>query len=151
MAANGDLAATVRRNITVLVSRLLKIDEELLAPDAGLADFGFDSIALKEFAVRLSDEYGVSISPAVFFARGTIDAVAQYLAETHPAETTARHAAAEASTPVPAAIKPAAVSISAAFRRRWLLPGRHRRDRHERALSRLARSRRLLAQPGGRD
>ena len=103
--ASGDLALAVRRNVTTLVSHLLKIDEELLSPDAGLADFGFDSIALKEFGVRLSDDYGVSVSPAVFFARGTIAAVAQYLAETYPAETTARHAAA---APAPAAMEPTA-------------------------------------------
>jgi acyl transferase domain-containing protein/thioesterase domain-containing protein/SAM-dependent methyltransferase len=94
-----DLVPTIRRNLTATISRLLKIDEELLAPEAGLADFGFDSIALKEFGAKLSEEYGVTISPAVFFARGTIDALSRYLAETYPAEAAARHAAPAASPP----------------------------------------------------
>jgi acyl transferase domain-containing protein/thioesterase domain-containing protein/SAM-dependent methyltransferase len=97
----ADLVPGLRRDITKLISGLLKIDEDLLAPDAGLADFGFDSIALKEFASTLSTEYGVAISPAVFFARGTIDALARYLAETYPAECAGRHAAAMAAAPSP--------------------------------------------------
>ncbi len=96
-----DLVPAIRRNLTAMISRLLKIDEELLAPEAGLADFGFDSIALKEFGAQLSEEYGVSISPAVFFARGTIDALSQYLAETYPVESAARHAAPPAAHTLP--------------------------------------------------
>ncbi|MCW5698130.1 MAG: KR domain-containing protein [Bauldia sp.] len=93
VAVGDDLVPAIRRNLAAMISRLLKIDEELLAPEAGLADFGFDSIALKEFGAQLSDEYGVSISPAVFFARGTIDALSNYLAQTYPAEAAVRHAA----------------------------------------------------------
>ncbi len=96
--AGDDPVPAVRSNLTAMISRLLKIDEELLAPEAGLADFGFDSIALKEFGAALSEEYGVSISPAVFFARGTIDALSRYLAETYPNEVTARHASSPPSS-----------------------------------------------------
>jgi acyl transferase domain-containing protein/thioesterase domain-containing protein len=115
-AAGEDLVPAIRRNLTAMISRLLKIDEELLAPEAGLADFGFDSIALKEFGANLSDEYGVSISPAVFFARGTIDALSQYLAETYPTEAAARHAAPAAAAPSAAPAMPAVIPAAAIAR-----------------------------------
>ena len=87
------LPDSVRRHLTALVSKQMKIDEDLLVSDTGLAEFGFDSIALKELGVRLGDAYGISISPAVFFAHGTIDALAAYLAQTYPTEIAAKHAA----------------------------------------------------------
>ena len=92
VTADPDLPATVRRDLTELISRLMKVDEDLLSQTAGLAEFGFDSIALKEFSVRLGEVYGITISPAVFFARGTIEALADYLIESHLAEVLAHHA-----------------------------------------------------------
>ena len=86
------LSDSVRRHLTALVSKQMKIDEDLLVSDTGLAEFGFDSIALKELGVRLGDAYGITVSPAVFFAHGTIDALAAYLAQTYPTEVTAKHA-----------------------------------------------------------
>ncbi|MGE0415883.1 MAG: SDR family NAD(P)-dependent oxidoreductase, partial [Acetobacteraceae bacterium] len=107
---------TVRRHLTAMISRQMKIDEDLLDPGAGLAEFGFDSIALKEFSVRLGDDYGITVSPAVFFARGTIDALASYLLETHATEVAARHSPSTPPGPVelpdgvPATVAPIALS-----------------------------------------
>ena len=91
-AFGAGLLDRVRRHLTGVISRQMKIDEDLLAADAGLAEFGFDSIALKELGVRLGDAYGIAVSPAVFFAHGTIDALAAYLSQTYPNEVAARHA-----------------------------------------------------------
>ncbi|MGE4048055.1 MAG: SDR family NAD(P)-dependent oxidoreductase, partial [Acetobacteraceae bacterium] len=107
-ALSGHDAAVRERvlaDLTALISRLMKIDADLLSPTAGLAEFGFDSIALKELSVRLGEHYAITVSPAVFFAHGTIDALADYLIETHPAEITDRHAA---HTNAPAPASPAA-------------------------------------------
>ena len=49
----------------------------------GLPRFGFDSIGLKELAVGLSSAFGVEITPAVFFAHGSIGALAAHLIEEH--------------------------------------------------------------------
>ena len=57
-----------------------------------LGDFGFDSITLKEFAVILSERYGVDISPAVFFAHGSIEALSEHLCTTHPEAVRQVHA-----------------------------------------------------------
>ena len=93
-AYRPDLHASVRRHLTTLISRQMKIEEDLLGGSTGLAEFGFDSIALKEFGVRLGEAYGITISPAVFFARGTIDALTAYLIETHPKTVAATHSVA---------------------------------------------------------
>ncbi|WGF87503.1 SDR family NAD(P)-dependent oxidoreductase [Marinivivus vitaminiproducens] len=98
----GERVNAVRQELTGLIAGLLKLDAGRLAPGAGLADFGFDSIALKEFAVRIGETYDIAISPAVFFARGTIDALADHLAATYPDAVARRHAKeAAVETPVP--------------------------------------------------
>ncbi len=78
-----DLLPAIRRRLTAIVSRLLKIDEQRLGPAVGFGDFGFDSIALKDFAVEIGRAYGVVVTPAVFFAHGTIGALAQHLLSEH--------------------------------------------------------------------
>jgi acyl transferase domain-containing protein/thioesterase domain-containing protein/SAM-dependent methyltransferase len=80
-----ELRPQVLARLTDIVAALLKIDRDLLDPSAGLADFGFDSIALKDFARLISETWGVSVSPAVFFARGTLAALAEYLVTEHGA------------------------------------------------------------------
>ncbi len=75
---------THRGELAGMIGRLLKLNPAELKPSASLGDFGFDSIALKEFADLLSKRYAVAISPAVFFAHGSIDALAAYLRDTYP-------------------------------------------------------------------
>ncbi len=82
---DDDLLPAIRRRLTSMVSRLLKIDQSRLGPGVGFGDFGFDSIALKDFAVEIGRAYGVVVTPAVFFAHGTIGALAQHLLTEHGA------------------------------------------------------------------
>ena len=69
--------------LVAMVAALMKLPAERLPVDANLADFGFDSIALKDFAVQISERWGVAVSPAAFFAHGTIARLADYLVEEH--------------------------------------------------------------------
>jgi acyl transferase domain-containing protein/thioesterase domain-containing protein/SAM-dependent methyltransferase/NAD(P)-dependent dehydrogenase (short-subunit alcohol dehydrogenase family) len=80
-AAGG--GAGVVSALVAMVAALMKLPAERLPVDANLADFGFDSIALKDFAVRISEHWGVTVSPAAFFAHGTITRLADYLTAEH--------------------------------------------------------------------
>ncbi|SMF97504.1 Acyl transferase domain-containing protein [Methylomagnum ishizawai] len=82
-AGTADLAP-LRAELAALIGRLLKLDPAELRPAAGFGDFGFDSIALKEFADLLAKHYGIEFSPAVFFAHGSIETLAVYLRDTYP-------------------------------------------------------------------
>ena len=65
------------------VSALLRIDRERFDVELSLAEYGMDSIALKDLAAVLSETYGAEISPALFFARPSIAEIAEYLEEEH--------------------------------------------------------------------
>jgi 3-oxoacyl-(acyl-carrier-protein) synthase/acyl carrier protein len=62
---------------------LLKIPHDRLDVEQNLADFGFDSISLAEFARRLTQHYGIELSPAMFFSYPTLEQFAAYLANAH--------------------------------------------------------------------
>ena len=104
--SGADLSGSVRRHLTALISRQMKIDQDLLSADTGLAEFGFDSIALKELGVRLGDAFGITVSPAVFFAHGTIDALAAYLAQSYPTQVAALLATPSQPEPAPVPTPP---------------------------------------------
>jgi polyketide synthase PksN len=66
------------------VSQLLKISRDKLGRDDNLADFGFDSISLAEFANKLTKYYEIEISPALFFGYSTIEKLTQYFLTEYP-------------------------------------------------------------------
>jgi polyketide synthase PksN len=59
-------------------SKILKISREKLDKEENLAEFGFDSISLAQFANQLTNHYGIEITPALFFGYSTIEKLAQY-------------------------------------------------------------------------
>jgi polyketide synthase PksN len=65
------------------MSQLLKIPREKLDREENLADFGFDSINLAQFAALLSNYYEIEITPALFFGYSTIGNLTQYFLEEH--------------------------------------------------------------------
>ncbi|MBO0780267.1 MAG: SDR family NAD(P)-dependent oxidoreductase [Ktedonobacteraceae bacterium] len=67
-------------------SEQLKLEREKLDGDENLAEFGFDSIGLAEFAKRLKQYYGVSITPSVFFSYPTLNQLGEYLGQEYAAE-----------------------------------------------------------------
>ncbi|WP_440119140.1 SDR family NAD(P)-dependent oxidoreductase [Paenibacillus sp. QZ-Y1] len=66
-----------------IASELLKIPHEELDPLANLAEFGFDSISLTEYAARLSRHYGAELTPSIFFGHSTLKGLAEYLENEH--------------------------------------------------------------------
>ncbi len=66
-------------------SELLKIARDELNADDNLADFGFDSIGLAEFATRLGQHYGIEMTPAIFFSYPTLTRLTGYFAAEHGA------------------------------------------------------------------
>ncbi|WP_029191117.1 beta-ketoacyl synthase N-terminal-like domain-containing protein, partial [Ornithinibacillus scapharcae] len=69
-----------------IVSQTLEIPEEKLDADENLADFGFDSISLAEFAINISDRYELTITPDVFYGYPTINRLSLYLLEEYTKE-----------------------------------------------------------------
>ncbi|MCX8131566.1 MAG: SDR family NAD(P)-dependent oxidoreductase [Clostridia bacterium] len=66
-----------------LTSKLLRISREKLDNAANLADFGFDSLALTEFAALLTSHFGIEITPALFYGYSTFEKLVQYFWEKH--------------------------------------------------------------------
>ena len=64
-------------------SELVRIPRERLDLDDNLADFGFDSIGLGEFAKRLGAHFGVDVTPSIFFSHPTLGRLTDYLAQQH--------------------------------------------------------------------
>jgi acyl carrier protein len=62
---------------------LLKIPRDQLDVDVNLADFGFDSISLAQFANLLSDYYGADITPDLFFGYPSLEKLAAYFMDNH--------------------------------------------------------------------
>jgi acyl transferase domain-containing protein len=84
----------------------MKLPADRLPADANLADFGFDSIALRDLARRISERWRIAVSPAAFFAHGTIARLADYLAAEHGIGAAVEGPAAMAPAVVPAAVPP---------------------------------------------
>ena len=65
-------------------AQLLQTPREQLRPDENLADFGFDSLSLTDFAASLTAHYGhgaspVNITPSLLFGYPTFDKLAAFL------------------------------------------------------------------------
>ncbi|EIW16801.1 polyketide synthase dehydratase domain-containing protein, partial [Pelosinus fermentans] len=60
------------------VSQLLKIPRDKLDREENLAEFGFDSISLSEFAGIITDHYSIEFTPALFFGYSTLKSLTQY-------------------------------------------------------------------------
>ncbi|CQR70174.1 Polyketide synthase PksM [Sporomusa ovata DSM 2662] len=65
--------------------KLLGISRNELNREDNLAEFGFDSVSLAEFATRLTDYYGIEITPALFFGYSTLEKLVQYFLTVHQA------------------------------------------------------------------
>ncbi|MHC6075260.1 SDR family NAD(P)-dependent oxidoreductase [Ralstonia solanacearum] len=66
-----------------LASRPLKAERHTLGDDTNLADFGFDSISLAEYAGLLSRHYGLKLTPELFFSHATLAKIAAHLLAQH--------------------------------------------------------------------
>jgi acyl transferase domain-containing protein/NAD(P)-dependent dehydrogenase (short-subunit alcohol dehydrogenase family)/acyl carrier protein/ubiquinone/menaquinone biosynthesis C-methylase UbiE len=66
-----------------LISKLLKISRERIGKAENLADFGFDSLSLAEYAAGLTNHYGIAITPALFFQCSSLEKLVQYFLSKH--------------------------------------------------------------------
>lgn len=80
---DGEPSADLRAIVLEATARALGIDSVRLNLDADLANYGLDSVSLKTYARRLSEELGVPVSPTLFFACGTLGEVVRQLSEQH--------------------------------------------------------------------
>lgn len=75
----GALLEMLKQN----VSKLMKIDEEQIGYDILLADYGFDSISLSEYADILNDILGIEVLPDIFFSYPTLLKFGEWMLEEH--------------------------------------------------------------------
>lgn len=74
-----DLEQSVIEDLTDQACRLLKLPAHGINPSLNLNTYGFDSILLMEYARQLSDRYGLTLSPSLFFSHTNLLQFAAYL------------------------------------------------------------------------
>ncbi len=90
------------------ISVLLKIPRDQLDRETNLADFGFDSVTLAEFATLLSEHYSIDITPALFFEHSTLEHLIRYFLTDHQ-ETLETFYQEEQAAPIRPPVRQAAV------------------------------------------
>lgn len=73
--------AELEQQLVSLAADVIGLDPVRLDPKVGLGEYGFESVAIKTLADRISDRFGVALSPTVFYERTGIAGVAQWLRE----------------------------------------------------------------------
>ena len=77
------LGQCVILDLKEIAGQILKIPTNRLDSDINLADFGFDSISLAEFARGIGKHYELEVIPSVFFGYSTLSALTDYLLKEH--------------------------------------------------------------------
>ncbi|UWF51894.1 SDR family NAD(P)-dependent oxidoreductase [Pseudomonas sp. N3-W] len=95
-----------------LASRPLNAERQTLGEDTNLADFGFDSISLAEYAGLVSRHLGLKLTPEVFFSHSTLAKLAAHLLEQHRQVVEACYLRTVTSAPEPAPVATAAITAS---------------------------------------
>ncbi|MDR3478494.1 MAG: beta-ketoacyl synthase N-terminal-like domain-containing protein [Gammaproteobacteria bacterium] len=94
---SGNAIEFIQEDFIQQASQLLKIPPNQMDISASLTELGFDSIALKELAVKLEKHYSIQLTPSVFFTHKSIKAITQYLLENYPTEIMRVYAPVEAA------------------------------------------------------
>ncbi len=74
---------TLLEELQMMVSRLLKIEPEKIGYHVLLADYGFDSITLAEFADMIQEKYGITVMPDIFFSYPTLLKFRDWISKEH--------------------------------------------------------------------
>ncbi|MCL2719604.1 MAG: SDR family NAD(P)-dependent oxidoreductase, partial [Lachnospiraceae bacterium] len=69
----------LEKDLTLMLSTILKIDINKIKPDKKMTDYGLESISITQFAKELSDKYQIEVRPAVFYELDSIKDLAKYL------------------------------------------------------------------------
>jgi acyl transferase domain-containing protein/SAM-dependent methyltransferase/acyl carrier protein len=93
-----ELLRFVEDRSSAIACELLKQRPERLERSQPFSEVGFDSIGLMRFANRLSSEFGLDLTPPIFYRYSTIQSLAQHLCDGYAA-TLQRKAPARGSLP----------------------------------------------------
>jgi acyl carrier protein len=74
----------VTESVKALVARICGTDEAALPDTATLPELGLDSLAVVEMSQRIKDQLGIDISEHELAELGSVEAIAQALAERGP-------------------------------------------------------------------
>jgi len=85
LIATGDLHQKVQAALAPAIVKLLKLRDSHVQPDAMFSSLGFDSITFADFARALNHDYGLGLTPTVFFEYPTLERFSLHLAEEHQA------------------------------------------------------------------
>lgn len=77
--------STIIDDVRNIVARELKIREEEIDCGRNIGDYGFTSLSAVNIIRLVNEQYGLSLTPAVFFEHQSIDAFCQYLMDHQPA------------------------------------------------------------------
>ena len=80
---NVNVEDSIAQDIKEQIVDILKTPIDKLGMETSFANFGFDSITLREFALGLSRHYGIEIAPSTFFSYSTIRSLSAHLAESY--------------------------------------------------------------------
>ena len=109
------LEESVQWDLKSLAGKALQMDTAKLLPDANFIDFGFDSISLTLFAKRLSDHFGFTLSPSIFFGFPTLATLSAGLLGKYQDRLESFYQATEqVAAPAPVKTKPAPIAKPAA-------------------------------------
>ena len=78
-----NLEECIELDMKQMVSKLLKVSIDTIDKDENLAQYGFDSISLSEFAAKLNAYYNIEITPAIFFDYSTLEKIIKYFSTTY--------------------------------------------------------------------
>ncbi|MBK5304150.1 MULTISPECIES: SDR family NAD(P)-dependent oxidoreductase [Gammaproteobacteria] len=95
-----------------LASRPLNAERQTLGEDTNLADFGFDSISLAEYAGLLSRHLGLKLTPEVFFSHSTLAKLAGHLLAQYRQAVEAYYLRTVASAPEPVPVATSTITSS---------------------------------------
>ena len=85
----ADVEVLIGEDLKKQIVDILKISSDRIGPETSFANFGFDSVTLREFALKLSKHYDMEFAPSTLFSYSTIQSLSAYLAERHRGMMTA--------------------------------------------------------------
>jgi acyl transferase domain-containing protein len=105
------LQQCVEWDLRQVVSELLHIPRHKLSLQANLADFGFDSMTLQDFASRLSELFGDEIMPTLFFSHPSLSALSEHFVRQRSAMVERLYGGSPSEAPPPLAAKECLPSV----------------------------------------
>ncbi len=88
-------------DLTQIASEIAGIPYEQLDVHENMGIYGFDSITLTEFGTKVGTTYGITLTPVVFFANSTIQALADHIETEFETQINAYYDQPSPPTPLP--------------------------------------------------